>query len=240
LIFLSIIIPVYNNSDVLKYNLPYLAGYLSKKDYDYEIIIVDDGSSNGSEVKNISDNFNCRYIVNGKNFGKGYSIKQGMLNSDGKYRVFTDADIPYEIEDLEKIIETLDKEKYDMVIGDRTLNASSYFKDVSILRSFGSKFFSLIIGGITSGNFSDTQCGLKGFTAETGVDLFNRTKINGFAIDVELIYLAFKRNYKIGKIPVKLRKQGVSTVMIFKHGILMLFDLFKIKYYQLSKKYEKK
>ena len=240
MIFLSIIIPVYNNSEVLKNNLPYLAGYLSKKDYKYEIVIVDDGSSDRSEVKNISDNFNCRYIVNEKNFGKGYAVKQGILNYDAKYRIFTDADIPYEIEDLEKIIESLDKDKFDMVIGDRTLNTSSYFKDVSILRSLGSKFFSLIIGGITSGNFSDTQCGLKGFTSDAASDLFSRTKINGFAIDVELIYLAFKRNYKIGKIPVKLRKQGVSTVMIFKHGILMLLDLFKIKYYQLSKKYEKK
>lgn len=238
--YLSVIISVYNNSDVLKNNLPYLADYLSKKEYDYDIIIVDDGSANGSEIKNISENYNCRYVVNAKNFGKGYSVKRGMLISDAKYKIFTDADIPYGNEDLEKIIESLDKEKYDMVIGDRSMNTSSYFKDVSVLRSFGSKFFSFIIGGITSGKFNDTQCGLKGFTAEAAADLFNRTKINGFAVDVELIYLAFKSNYRIGRIPVKLRKQGPSTVMIFKHGILMLVDLIKIKYFQLSKKYEKK
>lgn len=235
---LSIIIPVFNNADVLKNNLPYLIHFLKENNYQYEVIIVDDGSINGSEIKKTAEEFNCKYIVNEKNIGKGYSVKRGILFSDAKYRIFTDADIPYETEDIEKIISNLDKEKYDIVIGDRTLNSSSYFKNVSVLRSIGSKFFSFIIGGITAGKFNDTQCGLKGFTSEAAIDLFSRTKINGFALDVELIYLAFKDNYKICKIPVKLRKQGISTVMVFKHGILMLVDLIKIKYFQLQKKYD--
>ena len=240
MIFLGIIIPVYNNTEVLINNLPYLTGYLSKKDFEYEIIIVNDGGIGSEEIKSVCLKYNCKCIVNGKNFGKGYAVRRGMLTSEAKYRIFTDADIPYEIEDLEKIIQGLDIDKYDVVIGDRTLNASSYFKDVSLLRSFGSKFFSFITGGITPGKFGDTQCGLKGFTSESATDLFGRTLINGFALDVELIYLAFKLNYKINRVPVKLRKQGISTVMIFKHGILMLVDLIKIKYFQLSRKYDKK
>jgi dolichyl-phosphate beta-glucosyltransferase len=238
LIFLSIIIPVYNNSDVLKDNLAYLYNYLAKKEFEFEILIIDDGSKDGKDVENISGEFNCRYIRSQNNYGKGNAVKQGMINAYGIYRIYTDADIPYESEDIDRIINFLDKEKHDVVIGDRTLNKSTYYKDVTYLRSFGSKLFSFIMGGVTSGKFSDTQCGLKGFTSETAVDLFKKTHINGFAIDVELLYLALRKNYKIKKIPVNLRKQGLSTVKVIKHGFLMLIDLIKIKIYQLRNKYE--
>ncbi|MFA5404656.1 MAG: glycosyltransferase [Ignavibacteria bacterium] len=238
MIFLSVIIPVYNNSNVLKNNLPYLCNYLSKKDFEYEIIIVDDGSKNSRDVEEISKDYNGIYIMSQKNIGKGNAVKKGMLSANGNYRIYTDADIPYENEDIDKIIHSLDKEKYDIIIGDRTLNKSSYYKNVTFLRSFGSKLFSLIVGGVTSGKFEDTQCGLKGFTSEVAVNLFEKSRINGFAIDVELLYLALKMNYKIGKIPVQLRKQGLSTVKIIKHGFFMLVDLIKIKIYQIKNKYE--
>jgi dolichyl-phosphate beta-glucosyltransferase len=238
LIFLSIIIPVYNNSDVLRTNLSCLYDYLLKKDYEFEILIMDDGSKDGTEVVNISKKYNCKYIRNRKNSGKGNAVKKGVIEAQGKFRIYTDADIPYENEDIGNIIYFLDKEKYDMVIGDRTMSKSSYYKDVSFFRSFGSKLFSVLVGGITPGKFGDTQCGLKGFTSECANDIFGKAKINGFAIDVELIYLALKKSYKIKKIPVKLRKQGTSTVRVIKHGILMLIDLIKIKIYQLRNKYE--
>lgn len=238
MILLSIILPVYNNSNVLKNNLPYLYENLLKKEFEFEILIIDDGSKDRKNVESISKEYNCKYIRSQKNYGKGNAIKQGISNTNGLYRIYTDADIPYEYEDIEKIIHFLDKEKYDMVIGDRTLNNSTYYKDISFLRSFGSKLFSFIVGGVTSGKFGDTQCGLKGFTSEAAVNLFKKTHINGFAIDVELLYVALRKNYKIKKIPVKLRKQGVSTVKVIKHGFLMLIDLIKIKIYQLKNKYE--
>lgn len=236
--FLSIIIPVYNNTDVLKNNLPYLLNHLKRQNYEYEIIIVDDGSKERRNIEDISKKFNCKYIRSDKNLGKGNAVKIGVLNAEGKYRIFTDADIPYQNEDINNIINFLDKEKYDVVIGDRTLSKSTYYKEISVFRSFGSKFFSFVIGGVTSGKFSDTQCGLKGFSSVCAIDLFNKSQINGFAIDVELIFLAIKNEYKIKKIPVTLRKQGTSTVKVIKHGFLMLIDLFKIKIYQIRNKYD--
>lgn len=238
MIFLSIIIPVYNNSGVLRDNLPYLVDYLSKKNFDYEILIYDDGSKDGNIVEKISKDFNCKYIKSENNFGKGEAIRKGMVNATGTYRIYTDADIPYESEYIDSIINSLDKEKYDFVIGDRTLNKSSYYQDISFLRSFGSKIFSLLVGGLTSGKFNDTQCGLKGFSADASVILFEKSKIKGFAVDVELLYIASKKNLRIKKIPVKLRTHGVSTVRIIKHGFLVMIDLIKIKIYQLRNKYE--
>lgn len=238
MIFLSVIIPVYENSEVLKKNLPYLENYLSKKEFEYEIIISDDGSSNGKEVENISKEFNCTYIRSEENCGKGNAVKRGILSAKGVYRIYTDADIPYEKEGIDEILYFLEKEKYDIVIGDRTLNKSKYYKDVSFLRSLGSKFFAFVVGGITSGKFSDTQCGLKGFKSEIALYLFEKSHIKGFALDVELLYIATRRNYSIKKIPVKLRTQGVSTVKVIKHGFLMVIDLLRIKIMQIRNKYE--
>lgn len=235
---LSIILPVYNNPEVLKNNLPYLTGYLSKKIYEYEIIIVDDGSKDESYVKNISNQFHCVYLRNKNNSGKGSAVKTGMLHSESTYRVFTDADVPYNGEDLDKIIQNLEGGKCDVAIGDRSLLKSASSGDVTFLRSFGSKIFSFVVGGLMAGKFGDTQCGLKGFTAKAANELFGMSGINGFAIDVELLYLALKKNYTICKVPVKLRKQGVSTVKVFKHGFLMLVDLIKIKVNRMSGKYE--
>lgn len=234
---LSIILPVYNNQDVLKENIGYLTEFLKVKEISYEIIIVDDCSRSAGDIMEIAGDYNCQCIRNEKNYGKGESVKRGMLKASGKYRLFTDADIPYENQGIEMILEKLDKEKYDVVIGDRTLLKSEY-KNGSFLRSTGSRLFSLIVRELTSGKFPDTQCGLKGFTAESAETLFRKTKIKGFAADVELLYLALKHNYKIGKVPVKLRSQSVSTVSVIKHGFQMVFDLMKIKIFRLRKKYE--
>ncbi|MBI5403126.1 MAG: glycosyltransferase [Ignavibacteriae bacterium] len=234
---LSIILPVYNNQDELKKNIGYLTEFFNQKAISYEIIIVDDCSSNAGEIIEIADDYNCLYIRNEKNSGKGESVKRGMLKASGKYRLFTDADIPYEKEGIELMLEKLDKEKFDVVIGDRTLFKSEY-KNGSFLRSTGSRIFSLIVRELTSGKFPDTQCGLKGFTAESAETLFRKTKIKGFAVDVELLYLALMHNYKIGKVPVKLRSHSVSTVSVIKHGFQMVVDLMKIKIYRLRKKYE--
>lgn len=223
---------------MLSNNLPYLLDYFSKKNYDFEIIISDDGSKDSDVVEKISREYNCKYLKSGNNMGKGSALKNGIFNSSGAYRIFTDADIPYNGADIDNIITSLQKDNFDMVIGDRTLLKSSYYKNISFIRSFGSKIFSSIVGGITSGKFNDTQCGLKGFTEKCALDLFGKSKINGFAIDVELIYLALRKNYTVKKIPVTLRKQGVSTVKIIKHGILMLIDLIKIKVYQVTRKYD--
>lgn len=235
--YLSVILPVYNNQEILKANIGYLCNYLNGKNIDYEIIVVDDFSESENEVRKIGDEYKCIYLRNSKNYGKGYSVKKGMLESTGKYRIFTDADIPYESESIDLILNKLEKENYDIAIGDRTLVKSEY-KNVSFLRSFGSKFFSFVVWGLTSGKFGDTQCGLKGFRAESASVLFGKTLINGFALDVELLYLALKQNYKIAKVPVKLRAHNISTVSVLKHGFLMLVDLIRIKLFQIRKKYE--
>ena len=94
-----------------------------------------------------------------------------------------------------------------------------------------------MVGGLIKNGLNDTQCGLKGFTADTAISLFSKSRINGFAFDVEILYLAGINNFRIQKVPVKLRTKNSSSVRVIKHGIMMIFDLIKIKKNQIFKLY---
>lgn len=226
---LSIIIPSFNSSSALEKNLPYLfnAIHLIKAN-GIEVIVVDDGSVDDGSTKITAEKFNCKYLRLQKNEGKGSALKAGMLFAKGNYRIFTDADIPYHIENIIDFVNVLKTNDYDLVVGDRRLNQSSYFEDISFLRKYGSKFFSFIVGTIISGGNYDTQCGLKGFKSHVAEDLFKASKIKGFAFDVELFYLSKKRKYNIKCLPVQLRSTDGNSVSVFKQAIKMLIDLPKI------------
>lgn len=223
--YLSIIIPSYKSSEPLNKNLPVLLDYLFKKDFSWEVVIVDDGSDDNGTTECIAKKYNCRYLKNPKNMGKGMALRNGMVNSTGEFRIFTDADIPYQTDVLDKIISYLDFKEFHMVVGDRTLNESTYFESITPLRNVGSKIFSSIIGKFITTGVYDTQCGIKGFRGEVADDLFFVSKVNGFTIDVELFYIAFKRNYDIKRLPVQLRSTDGKSVNVLKHGLLMLLDV---------------
>lgn len=238
-IYLSIIIGSYNSASALNKNLDVLMAFLKTKSYRYEVIIVDDGSKDNLRTLQIAKEKQCRYLKNEKNMGKGAAVRNGMLNAFGKYRIYTDADIPYETEAIDTILHYLDFKEYHMVVGDRTLNQGEYFNTVNWMRSLASRVFSFIVGRFIAGGMFDTQCGIKGFTAEVGNDLLRVGKINGFAFDIELFYVALKRNYDIKRIPVKLRSQDGKSVSIFKSSIIMLLDIPKILLNYYTGKYNR-
>jgi len=239
LIHLSIIIPSYKNAAVLENNLPYLFDNLQKSNYSYEVIVVDDGSNDEGKTKDVAAKFKCVYILSEQNKGKGSAVRIGMQNAKGRFRIFTDADIPYQFENLNDMLYTLDAKEFDMVVGDRTLKDSSYFTEIKTSRSIGSKVFSFVVGKFIAGGRFDTQCGLKGFRDTVADDLFRVARINGFTLDVELFYIAHKRKYNIKCIPVKLRSSEGNSVNVLLDGIKMLFDLPKIVFNFYTRKYTK-
>lgn len=238
--YLSVIIPSYKSSAVLKNNLPYIITALQEKKYVFEIIIVDDGSLDGGLTKQVAEEFKCEYLGYKKNKGKGAALRAGMLHATGQFKFFTDADIPFETEAFDRFLHYLDERKFDVVVGDRTLTESSYHTSKSFLRNLASRWFSLIVGNFVAGNMFDTQCGFKGFRADIAEDLFGVSRINGFTIDVEILYVALKRNYDIKRLPVTLRSQEGTSVSILKHSITMIIDLFRIKINHVKKRYVKK
>lgn len=236
----SIIIPSYKGAEVLANNVPGLISYFKSKNLSYEIIIVDDGSGDNGKTEQVANRLACLFFANERNLGKGAAVRKGMLKAKGKFRIFTDVDIPFEYDAFERFLNYLDEKEFAVVIGDRTLPGSSYFTEISAIRKFGSTIFSFIVGRFVAGGHFDTQCGMKGFRADVAKDLFSVTQINGFAFDVELLYVSLKRNYDIKRLPVVLRCQEGSSVSVVWHGIGMLFDLFKIKWNQINGTYTKK
>jgi dolichyl-phosphate beta-glucosyltransferase len=237
--YLSVIIPSYKSASVLRNNLPYLLKYLDAKNKPYEVIIVDDGSNDNGETEKSANELGCQYLHNVINEGKGSAVKKGMLHAKGKYRMFTDADIPFETEAFDRFLHYLDNRQFDVVVGDRTLNGSSYFKSKSMLRNVASRWFSFIVGNFVAGNMFDTQCGIKGFRADVAKDIFGVSRINSFTFDVEILYIALKRNYDIRREPVVLRSQEGTSVNVMLHSFNMMFDLLKIKWNHVKKRYEK-
>jgi len=240
---LSLIIPIYNAEAFILDTLIRLSEWQQKIDYKVQIILINDGSTDLTEsivanyIKMKDDSIEM--ITYKLNQGKGYAVKTGMLASKGKYRIFTDSDIPFGFEVINRMLYYLDFKEFDVVIGDRTLPGSSYHKKIPKIRKMGSEIFSFIVGRFVAGGHFDTQCGVKGFRDEVANDLFSLSKIKGFAFDVELLYVSLKRNYDIKRIPVVLICQEGSSVSLFRHGWGMFLDLYKIELNRLIGKYKK-
>jgi dolichyl-phosphate beta-glucosyltransferase len=230
LIYLSVVVPAYRSAGILERNLPVLLSYLQKQDYSWEVIVVDDGSNDHGETEGVCKKLGCMFCCNEKNLGKGAAVRTGMKAARGQFRIFTDADIPYELDAISAMLRYLDFKEFQLVIGDRNLKGSLYLEEISGLRKFTSIFFTRFVGTIVTANFFDTQCGLKGFRGDVADFIFKHARINGFAFDVDLLYIALKQNFEIKRIPVRLMSNSEkSTVRVVKHGMTMFFDLFKIK-----------
>lgn len=236
---LSIIIPSFKGAGVLKNNVPGLINYFKQNNRSFEIIIVDDGSDDNGATEKVANELNCVFLKSEVNQGKGAAVRKGMQYATGDYRIFTDVDIPFEYDAFDRFLHYLEEKEFHVVIGDRTLPGSSYFTEISILRKVGSNVFSFIVGRFVAGGHFDTQCGMKGFRASVANDLFSVSKVNGFAFDVELLYVSLKRNYDIKRLPVVLRCQEGSSVSVLRHGTGMLIDIFKIKWNHISGLYNK-
>lgn len=237
---LSIILPSYKGSEILSRNLPLLIEYLGKKNITHEILVVDDGSADNGATRKIAEENGCIYLENGRNMGKGAAVRKGMLHAKGEFRIFTDVDIPFEFESFEQFLHYLDFKEFDMVIGDRTLPGSTYFAEISKTRKFSSNFFTFLVGRFVTTGMFDTQCGMKGFRADVAEDLFSVNSVNGFAFDVELLYIALKRNYDLKRLPVKLRTNEASTISLAREGITMVADILKLKLNHVRGRYDKR
>lgn len=242
-IFLSVIIPAYNEEKRLPKTLNEIDNYLSGQDYSYEIIIVNDGSKDKTAqiVRELSQKIkNLKLIDNKENHGKGYVVRQGMLEAKGEYRLFTDADNSTSLNQIEKMWPEFEK-GYDIVIGSRDIKGAILDPPQSFLRKIilgkGFRILTQIICG-TWGIY-DTQCGFKCFKDSCAKDIFPRCQINRFAFDPEILIIAKKLGYKIKEIPVYWKNNPESKVKI-KSVFNMFFDLFRIRKNLILDKYNLK
>ena len=152
-----------------------------------------------------------------------------MLESTGTCRIFTDADLPYDLEALPYMERLISTKGYDLVVGDRVLPGSRYREFLPFLRLQASRIFSTTIRLLVTGELFDTQCGLKAFRGEIAELLFPLLRTSRFAGDVELLYIALKYNLALRRIPVRLTRSSPSSVRPFRDGLAMLGSISQLK-----------
>lgn len=240
-IYLSVVIPCYDEmANLQKGVLDRVDHFLSKKKYSYEVIIVDDGSRDGSIEfieEYIKDNSNFRLIKN-PHYGKAGAVTTGMLEASGKFRLFTDMDQATPIEEIDKLLPFLERGDYQIAIGSRKDKRNG----APLVRLFVSRS-SIVLRKVLIGihEISDTQCGFKLFTADATNDLFGKykkikkgfTMTKGAAVtygaDIEILYIAQKSGYKIIEVPVRWLYVESRRVSPVKDSIQGVIDLIKIK-----------
>ncbi len=224
----SIVVPVYNFAKGVEQTIDRINKFLNKNPDNFEIIFVNDGSTDKTaEVIEKFCNDNIKLINLDSNQGKGVAVKAGIMQSAGNYVIFTDADLPYGLEIINKVKEKL-ASGYEVVLGSRTLVKSQSIDHYGLKRKILSYIFKKSANLILLDEVSDTQCGVKGFSRQAAKNIFSRIKTVRFAFDVEVIYLAQKLDYQIAQIPVILLSNATSTMNLFKDGLMMFFDLAKL------------
>lgn len=234
---ISYILPVYNCSREFGAGLPVFVQVMKGLGYPFELIVVDDGSRDGEEVRRMAGEYGCIYVRNERNQGKGYAVKRGVGLAKGQILIFMDGDFPFQPDVAGRMIRVLAEGECEMAIGDRTLVDSRYARDIPFMRKAGSKVLSLIAGNYFTRGFYDTQCGIKGFRRAAAMRIFGVMTLSGFSFDIELLHIALKSGYRIERVPVETKKQLSSNVRILIHGTGMLAALIKITFNDLHGKY---
>ena len=229
--FISIIIPAYNESARILPSLRRLDEYLHGHFRGFELIVVNDGSSDTTEdvvVHSKKEIPSIQYSGYKENRGKGYAIRQGVALSTGDIILVSDADLSTPIEEVEKLLVPYD-DGYHVVIGSRGLEASSIMVRQPWWREFMGKTFNRIVRMLLLEGFKDTQCGFKLFNGSIGRELFKQATVDRFAYDVEVLYLAVKAGCKIKEVPVKWLNSPASRVRPLRDSFQMAKDLVRIR-----------
>ncbi|MCX8082120.1 MAG: glycosyltransferase family 2 protein [bacterium] len=228
---ISIVIPAYNEERRLGNTLKEVHTYFRNLGLNFEIIVVDDGSKDGTVnvVKQFSiEHPEVKLRCHLKNKGKGAAVKTGVLSAEGKIILFTDADLSTPIQEFVKLKQAIDN-GYDIAIGSRGIAGAKVKIKQNIIRRLIGILGGYIIKIIISNKFADTQCGFKMFKNACGKKLFNELKVSGFAFDVEVLYKAIKRGYQVKEIPVEWLNSPESKVNVLKDPLRFLKDIIRIR-----------
>lgn len=234
---LSIIVPAYNEAEVIQSTLKKISEFLNNQPMTYEIIVVNDGSTDATADKVRELNFNNLVLLeNGKNLGKGAAVKKGVLVAQGDYLLFLDADYSTAIDNLPKFLDLLISQKADLVIASRALAESVVKIHQSRLKEVVGKLGNWPIRLFLVKGIKDTQCGFKLFKRSC-LPLFKLQRLNGFGFDFEILFLAQKFGYKIVEAPVIWTNRSISRVKFIDY-FKTLGELLTVAFNNLTNKYQ--
>ena len=230
--FLSIVIPAYNEETRLALTLGKIASYLDTASVDAEILVVDDGSKDRTAelaAKALLGR-RGRVLKNGDNRGKGYSVRHGVLEAQGRFVLLTDADLSTPIDDHAKLAAVMRDRDLDVVIGSRALPDSEVPVPQGWARQAMGRSFNTIIRVVTGLPYRDTQCGFKLMDRERVKPLFDKMVVNRFAFDVELLFLCARFGLSVAEVPVTWRNATGSKVSIVGDPLNMIADVLRVRW----------
>jgi len=235
---LSIVIPSYNEETRLPTTLQRVAAYLKTSGRKAEVIVVDDGSTD--QTVRVADSFQgqidgLRIVSNGRNRGKGYSVRHGLLEARGEIVLFTDADLSAPIEEADKLLAKMDE--YDVAIGSRAVNRALIEVHESRFREFAGIIFNRIVRIMLRLPFVDTQCGFKAFRREKCKIIFEQQTIERFGFDPELLYLARHHGLRIVEVAVRWAHSPATKINMWRDSLRMFLDVLVIRWNAMRGRY---
>lgn len=232
--FLSIIIPAYNEEERLPETLEQVLIYLQSQSYHSEILVIENASED--DTLEVAEKFADQYhhdslpiqIIHEPVKGKGSAVKRGMLLARGDYRFMCDADLSMPVKEINRFFPPA-VEGVDITIASREAKGSVRYNEPAYRHLVG-RVFNNLIKALALPELNDTQCGFKCFRAKAAEDLFKDMTIPGWSFDVEILYLAQKRGYRIKEIPIHWYYNPDSHISVAKDSIRMALDIFKIRF----------
>lgn len=235
---LSIVVPSFNEEKRLPATLERIARYIRASGRSTEVIVVDDGSTD--RTCEVAESFggtieHLRVVSNGRNRGKGYSVKHGSMEARGEIALFTDADLSAPIEEADKLLAKM--AEYDVAIGSRAMNRDLIEVHESRLREFAGIVFNRIVRIVLRLPFVDTQCGFKAFRREKCKILFEQQTIERFGFDPELLYLARHHGLKTAEVAVRWAHSPATKINMWRDSVQMFLDVLIIRWNGLRGRY---
>jgi len=238
----SIIVPAYNERARIGGTLERIVEHLKQQNWSAEIVVVNDGSrddTNDVVSQYAAEHPQIRLIQNPGNQGKGYAVRNGMLNARGQVLLFTDADLSSPISEAQKLFAALEKGA-DVAIGSRWLDPSLQFQRQSLKRQLMSRTYNLFIRAVLTFPYRDTQCGFKAFTRRAAEIIFPLQRIKRWGFDAEILYLAHHRKLKVAEVPVAWGHDERSKIHPWRDGFYMGLDTLQVRWHSLTGGYREK
>jgi dolichyl-phosphate beta-glucosyltransferase len=235
--YLSIIVPAYNEENRLPATLQRISEYLALREFSYELIVVDDGSRDRTRevVREFQETHDwirlLQYDEDGKaaNRGKGFAVRQGVLHSQGRDVLFSDADLSTPIEEIEKLLPPISRGDCDITIASRALPDSKLSVHQPWYREWMGRTFNRFVQRVIQTPIVDTQCGFKAFRGDVAKRIFGLAQIDGFGFDTEILWIAQKYGYRVREIPVTWEHRDDSRVNPLVAPLQMIQELLQVR-----------